>query len=233
MAVIPVPPAAPSFLITSANSATTVSLFWIEATGVASYVIEKTSAGKLWEEIARLPATQTYFTDVNCRPGRFYSYRVKAVNAGGVSPFSAVSFVSTYTAFEEWSISHYGKRDASGIAHPLAKDKTGIDNLTKFAFNMNTDDTRTLKPGSGTTGIPAIWLNNGMFNIEYVRRKHATESGIRYTVQVCETLGCWKTIDSVEDTTSIDGVWERVKLNDSSCPDDCISRFVRVLIEMD
>ena len=227
----PLPPAAPSFIISAPNSATSVSIFWIRSQGATSYILERRGFSEdKWSEILALPSTQNYYTDTSCLPKTFYCYRVKARNAGGESACSRISFAQTYSFMEAWLLSNYGKTEASGEAALLAKGQNGIDNLTKYAFNLSAQENTRLEAGSGTKGLPVAWLDGDNFYVEYVRRKSASNPGITYEVKVSDQLEEWETITGAETTTSIDSIWERVRIQDAGSSAASKTRFIKVIV---
>jgi hypothetical protein len=232
-AELPAAPSAPPFFITTPNSSTSIAIYWIESELASYYTLERRTTDSSWSVLTNTPASQCYFTDSTCVPGTSYAYRVKAGNAGGESTYSSTSIVATYTQYEDWLADNYGTTEASGSAAPLALDANGIDNLTKYAFNMTAGDSMSYAPETGICGIPASWMENGVLNIEFVRRTSSSHPGISYTVQVCETLGNCKKISGDETTDSIDDMWERVKIEDLDAPTDWRARFIRVLITME
>lgn len=112
----------------------------------------------------------------------------------------------------------------------------GVENLLKFAFNMNLagPDSHRMTPG-GNSGLPGGGLveENGQtyWRVEYVRRKN---SGLNYTPQKSSTLGegSFTTMTGAETVSEIPGDpdWERVIIDEPCDPaseDRCFSR-VRV-----
>lgn len=95
----------------------------------------------------------------------------------------------------------------------------GVDNLLKYAFNMNLagSDVSGMEPGSGTSGLPSITTTGSgeitLLCVEFVRRKG---SGLVYSPQKSSTL----TPDSFSPftvspiVTSIDDQWERVNYDE-------------------
>jgi hypothetical protein len=91
----------------------------------------------------------------------------------------------------------------------------GVENLLKYAFNMNLSgpDAATMPPG-GSSGLPGIATQpNGassIFRYEFVRRRN---SGLIYTPQKSPDISnpaLWTNLTDVPTVISIDAVWERV-----------------------
>jgi len=91
----------------------------------------------------------------------------------------------------------------------------GVENLLKYAFNMNLSgpDAATMPPG-GASGLPGITTQpNGassVFRYEFVRRRN---SGLIYTPQKSGELtnpASWVPLADTPSIISVDAVWERV-----------------------
>jgi uncharacterized repeat protein (TIGR01451 family) len=90
------PPAAPTTLAATALSRMNVALTWNDASDNESgFAIERSLDGATWIEIDRVPANSTTYTSrgLSCATG--YHYHVRAVHAGGVSPYSNEAAVTT------------------------------------------------------------------------------------------------------------------------------------------
>jgi hypothetical protein len=91
----------------------------------------------------------------------------------------------------------------------------GVENLLKYAFNMNASgpDVRVLTTG-GTAGIPQIAVDNSgiepVLKVVFLRRK---ASGLIYTPQRSTTLGSFIAMTGTQTVT---------------IPSTSISRFVRL-----
>ncbi len=91
----------------------------------------------------------------------------------------------------------------------------GVANLLKYAFNMNPagPDTRTLTPGTGTAGLPAISLTGSpsarILRVEFLRRKG---SGLTYNTRKTTSVNAnpWQPLTDTPTVTSMDATWERV-----------------------
>ena len=85
----------------------------------------------------------------------------------------------------------------------------------KYAFNMNAGaaDTRVLKAGDGTVGLPVFSVDQSKsppsFTVEFLKRKG---SGLVYTPKSSTDLKTFQSMNETPTVTSIDATWERVKI---------------------
>ncbi|MGL4402057.1 MAG: choice-of-anchor D domain-containing protein, partial [Luteolibacter sp.] len=113
----------------------------------------------------------------------------------------------------------------------------GLENLLKYAFNMNLSgpDTRSLTPGTGTAGLPYVGLTGSgasrMLRVEFLRRKG---SGVIYTPTKSSTLapGSFVTMTGTPVVTSIDASWERVVVEASANPGAWPKSFALVEVSL-
>jgi hypothetical protein len=93
------PPSAPSNLTTSAAAATIVNLHWSDNSNNESYfTVERSAGGGAFTQVALPSANINQYTDINLNPATAYTYRLRAVNGAGSSPYSGTSAVTTLTA---------------------------------------------------------------------------------------------------------------------------------------
>jgi hypothetical protein len=89
-------PAAPSGLTASANDETEVDLNWTDnATNETGFVIERSTRGGSYVQIATVGAGVSSYGDTDVTPDTQYSYRVRATNGAGSSGNSNVASVTT------------------------------------------------------------------------------------------------------------------------------------------
>jgi uncharacterized delta-60 repeat protein len=144
-----------------------------------------------------------------------YHFRVVAQN-GMTTAYGADLSFTTNTAAQVFAnamtIAGLTGPDASLDATPL---NDGVENLLKYAFNMNLSgpDSATMLPG-GTSGLPGITAQaNGassIFRYEFLRRKN---SGLIYTPQKSGDINnpnSWANLTDTPTVISIDDNWERV-----------------------
>jgi fibronectin type 3 domain-containing protein len=90
-------PAAPSGLSAVASAGTQVALSWSAVNaGVSSFLVERKTVGGPYSQIADIVGTTT-FLDSALDPGGQYSYRVRATNPAGTSPYSSEGTVTLPT----------------------------------------------------------------------------------------------------------------------------------------
>lgn len=90
------PPAAPTNLSASALSDSEIALSWSDSDDQeSSFVVERSQGGGSFAVIATLPANTTQYTDAGLSPSTSYSYRVKARNNLGDSPYSNSASATT------------------------------------------------------------------------------------------------------------------------------------------
>ena len=124
--------------------------------------------------------------------------------------------------------------DALPTATPF---KDGVENLLKYAFNMNLagPDVSLLLPGTGTSGLPSITAPDdappGTLRFEFLRRKG---SGLIYTPEKSTTLNdpSWSPLSAVPVITSINDQWERVVYTEPPAPVPAPACFGRVEVTL-
>ncbi|MEM7144637.1 MAG: fibronectin type III domain-containing protein [Verrucomicrobiota bacterium] len=233
-ATAPQPPGIPPFIVATANSSNSIAVLWAGVPGAISYVIERTVDGQNWTEVAATPAIENYHTDSGLAAETFYSYRVKARNAGGDSDYSSIAFAATISQLDDWRIQNFGSSDPSGAAALTAVGPDGISNLLKFGSNLNFNDgMRYLNPDSGNSGLPHFYYDQALRKlcVEFVRRKGTSNPGITYHVEFCNSFGnSWEETGWESTVTSIDATFERVIWEDSETSDSQGKRFGRLKI---
>ena len=92
----PVPPAAPSNLHANGVTATQVPLTWTDkATNETNYEVERATGAGSFALLITLGPNAISYTDTTVTPATKYSYRVRAINAGGNSAYSNTVTVTT------------------------------------------------------------------------------------------------------------------------------------------
>jgi hypothetical protein len=112
----------------------------------------------------------------------------------------------------------------------------GVENLLKYAFNMNLagPNSSTMAAG-GTTGLPTITVPEnappGTIRVEFLRRKG---SGLVYAPQKSTSLDnpSWSPLSGTPVVTSIDDQWERVVYTEAPDPVPATSCFGRVSVSL-
>lgn len=157
-------------------------------------------------------------------------YWVKVTNSANTSGAnSAAATITIRSAYDSWVMAAGFPANESGPMQNPAKD--GIDNLLKFAFNLNPAqvDVQILSADpNDISGLPAIGPVNGRLHIEYIRRKVSSNPGITYTAQCGSDLDGWALLLTSETVSPI-GItsWERVSLDG---PADETQSFGRVKV---
>jgi hypothetical protein len=231
----PAPPNAPPFTTSSPASSTSITLVWIDADRASSYIIERRQGTNSWTVLATQPASKNYYTDDSVLPGTTYSYRVKAANAGGVSPYSPITTSVTRGQLEEWFFVNFGSLEGLNDEAMQAPGPDGTRPLLRFAFNLTaTEPPRTLVPGQSTSGFPAIWFDpaRNRLCLEFIRRKASTNPDIIYAVQFSGTLSDWNASGTETSVTSINSIWERVRYEDTVSASQSQTRFCRVAVRL-
>lgn len=142
-----------------------------------------------------------------------------------------------------WQELHFGSASSPDAAMDFDKDRDGVVNLLEYAFGTHPLDgsTTVLVKGSGSAGLPLVSVERNpeefpVIRVEYVRRKAATNPGVRYQVGFSNALGIapdvWEVATAPEMVTAIDGVFERVIVMDASDPGTG-RRFGRVRVVRD
>ncbi|MCF7731326.1 MAG: hypothetical protein K9N23_06550 [Akkermansiaceae bacterium] len=97
----------------------------------------------------------------------------------------------------------------------------GVENLLKYAFNMNgaADDGSLPASGAATTGLPRLSVRGSgdmrVLRVEYLRRKN---SGLIYLPQFAADLAAFAPMTGAESTESVDDSWERVTVEQPADP---------------
>lgn len=210
--------------LTTANGSTNLQIFLNGFDETEFFEVNRGGA----HTSATLPA-QTF------EPGQSYFGLAETSNAldqNGISSFGISGF-SSHLSFAEFTmatldtvglVQNFAEKAglAGAAANPLAMPfGEGINNLLKYAFNMDASgaDTSILAPGTGTSGLPAFELEptTGVFQLEFVRRKGA---GLVYTPKCSTSLdsSSFLPIVGTVTVTEIDSNFERVVVSDTCYP---------------
>lgn len=108
----PPPPDPVSFVTSSANSSTSIALFWTSSQRAVAYVVERKTASEPWAPVATTPGSATSYTDLNLTPGTGYDYRIQAANSGGAAAYSPTTTSLTWSYMQQWIAENYGSPDA-------------------------------------------------------------------------------------------------------------------------
>lgn len=95
----PLPPLAPGSLTAAALSSTQVRLEWTDRSGNESgFQIERRAGSAAFGPLGAAAANSTRYVDATVAPGTRYTYRLRATNAGGASPYSSTAAVTPLPA---------------------------------------------------------------------------------------------------------------------------------------
>lgn len=129
---------------------------------------------------------------------------------------------------------------SAGLSGPQASPRAtpfgdGVENLVKYAFNMNLGgaDTRTMVQG-GNAGLPLVAVSGAstaapVLSVEFLRRKG---SGISYVPQRSSSLNSFVSMAGSTTVTSLGGDWELVKVEETLAPGAATGCFARVKISL-
>jgi len=99
---------APTGLAVTISTASTISLSWTDISNETGYVIERSSDGANFEQVAAVAANLTTYTDTNLQGFDRYFYRVRAQDASGVSnPSTIVNGVTRAAAVTNLSVTSW------------------------------------------------------------------------------------------------------------------------------
>ena len=111
--------------------------------------------------------------------------------------------------------------------------------LLEYAFNLSPveADQRSLTPGSGSGGLPVVYLDDSggqsRLVIEYVRRRADGAPRLSYHPEFSADLDSgWMNAGS-ETVLPIDATWERVRAEDAASSEEYSARFGRVRVELE
>jgi hypothetical protein len=92
-----VKPVAPTGLMATATSSTSIALKWNDVANETGYRIERRRDGTTepWTQVGTTGANVTQFQNTGLLPSTTYLYRVLAFNSAGSSPYSAVAWTTT------------------------------------------------------------------------------------------------------------------------------------------
>lgn len=95
---LPLAPAAPSGLTATVQDGGKVRLTWIDGSfNESGFLLERKDGNGAFQLLAGLGENSTTYTDTGRAPGATYSYRVRATNAGGESPYANEATVTVNT----------------------------------------------------------------------------------------------------------------------------------------
>ena len=152
----PPAPSAPTGLAATAAGTQAINLAWTDqSNNEDSFVIERGADSTTFSPIATVASNVSTFSNTGLTPGSTYYYRVRAVNAGGQSPYSnsasATTASSPVTARYEFELTTL---DSSGNNNHGAAAGTVLYGPGRVGANSVTFD------GTGFIEIPRVVDNN-------------------------------------------------------------------------
>ena len=151
----------------------------------------------------------------------------------GNATFVVTLFVSNAgTDFANWAIA--AGLTGANAALTATPFNDGVENLLKYAFNMNAagPDVSILSAG-GSSGLPQITVDSSgaepVLKVAFLRRKG---SGLTYTPQRSDSLGDFTAMSGTQTVTSIDAQWERVSVEEPAPPATAPRAFARVQVTL-
>lgn len=203
------PPSAPT-LSCSLYAATAIALAWtIPGQVITEFVIERSTDGINFTQIATAPPNYKGYTNINLSPNTLYYYRVKAQNGGGASEYSQivsqktptigvnVNFANTaapvpigYLQDTGLPLGDRGNGYYYGWTSPVGRDLTQD---TRYRQNANSPDLRydtfnhLMKANTSDPSVGAIWeieLPPGFYYVRIVAGDPtATDSVFEFDVE--------------------------------------------------
>lgn len=197
-----------------------VNLTWSAVTGAESYRIFRHTSDDLTAAtlIASVPDGTLAYDDSTAVEGVSHHYWVRAFNAANAlgAPDGTDTGFRTSPYLDWASINGLSGTHADRFATPFGD---GVENLLKFAFNMNGSgpDRHLMTRDTGTSGLPLIEPSgegvSRVFRFEFVRR---IGGGLSYAPQISQTLdeSSWTGTTATPAVTPIDSTWERVVIEE-------------------
>ncbi|MCA9258018.1 MAG: fibronectin type III domain-containing protein [Planctomycetales bacterium] len=105
------PPSPTSPLEESSVGSRSATLNWSDPGGTAEeFLLQRSTSGGKYNDLVRLPATATEYTDATLQPGTVYDYRIAAINAYGQSSYR---YSAPFTTTLDDSVVHIEAIDVS------------------------------------------------------------------------------------------------------------------------
>jgi hypothetical protein len=117
-------------------------------------------------------------------------------------------------------------------------DGDALVHLIERAFNLlpTVSDHFTMTPGTGTSGLPSITVQDlgsgDRLTIEYLRLKSTVATDLTYSPVFGSDLSGFAASTQLESVTEIDSLWDRVIIQDDYTTTQMPDRFARVEVEL-
>lgn len=170
-------PAAPANLTAAAAAATIVNLSWSDSSNESYYILERSSGGGAYTQVAAPGAGITTYQDINLLAATSYTYRIRAVNGAGQSANSTTATAATLAAgatntFTYINTNIIGPNCASCHSATLAAGGVNLSNYNAISSRLS-QVTSAISGGRMPPGAPisalmqnqlSSWINAGAPN---------------------------------------------------------------------
>lgn len=127
-------PNAPTALLATVLSDTSIRLDWTDTQGIATtYAVNRAAAGGAEVHIADVTGSQRTYTDTGLTAATVYSYRVQGVNVNGASEYSNTAAATTNPATPPVILPTAPSACAAALAGALLANVTWTDNANNEA----------------------------------------------------------------------------------------------------
>ena len=194
----PTPPAAPTGLVATSTSASSVSLTWTRnSTNETGFQVERSSGGAgTFGLIATTTAGTTTYSDTSLAPSTLYNYRVRAVGSAGNSGYSNVASLTTPIACPAATVV------AQDIANPTTWS-AGVAGCVHFHVTGTINVLSRLTISAGTVVSFAAGAGLSVTHAGSIGAFGTPVAGIRLTGDQ-PVRGYWKGISFVANNVASD-----------------------------
>jgi len=173
-----------------------IGLSWDAVSGATGYTIQRASSSGGPYTLIAAGVTATSYIDSGLDDGVTWYYTVAAQGLPGTGVASAPVSGATYTAVENWRLTHFGTTANSGNAADGADpDGDGMTNAQEFAAGTDPND------NSSVLAITQISKSGNDMLVSF-----ASTAGKTYRVDYSDTLqsGSWATVqDNIAGTGGV------------------------------
>jgi predicted phage tail protein len=218
------PPTAPTGLMTSGVTSTTVSLSWTDASSnETGFKIERSTDGASFSQIGTTAQNATTFTNSGLTPGAKYYYRVRASNVAGDSSYSNVAEATT-------ALTAVLPAPSSVTATPISSSRVDVrwvDNSTNeigFKIERSLDGTTFTQIATvGANGKSYANLNLAADTQYYYRvrayntAEHSEYSPVAFATPPSRPLAPTNLIATVDSLRRVLLTWTDNAFNEAHC----------------
>lgn len=175
-------PSTPQNLAGASLSSTSIALSWDQLPDEYSWKLERSPAGTgAWQQVAEPGWDVTSFTDTVLFPNGAYDYRIRAWNAAGHSPYSAVITARTLNLYQQWKVD----RNMPGGAQDNADaDGDGASLFLEYALGLN-------PAVPDLPGLPVAQRFGGFLTMTYAKLRPE----LNYSVEASRDLIQWSPLE--------------------------------------